>query len=129
MLSWVVWRLWSRHAYGKRKGSCVGLEQQQELQQLINIARKHQIAYLAVFGSYARGNVHPNSDIDLYARFGRSVGLFEMLRIKHEMEDAVGRSVDLVAEEIVEPHSFMDNGLSQDLIVLHDVREAHVPTQ
>ena len=105
------------------------LEQQQELQQLISIARKHQIAYLAVFGSYARGNVHPNSDIDLYARFGRSVGLFEMLRIKHEMEDAVGRSVDLVAEEIVEPHAFMAAGLSQDLIVLHDVREAHVPTQ
>jgi predicted nucleotidyltransferase len=110
-------------------GEYMRSKQQQEMQELINIARKHQIAYLAVFGSYARGNIRPDSDIDLYARFGRPVGLFEMLGIKHEMEDAVGRSVDLVAEEVVEPHPFMRDGLSRDLIVLHDMRETHAPTQ
>ena len=98
-------------------------------QQLARIARKHHIAYLAIFGSYARGDERPESDVDLYVRFGRDVGLFEMLGIKHEMEDALGRSVDLIAEELVEPYSFVRASMARDLTVVYESSETHAATE
>lgn len=98
-------------------------------QKLVAIARKHHIAYVAIFGSFARGDARSDSDVDLYVRFGRNAGLFEMLGIKHEMEDALGRPVDLIAEELVETYSFVREGMAQDLTVLYDVSGSHVTTQ
>jgi uncharacterized protein len=78
-----------------------------DIQALIKIARHHQLAYLALFGSHARDQAKPGSDVDLYARFGRSVGLFEVLTVKHEMEDALGLPVDLIVEEAIVLHQFV----------------------
>lgn len=89
-------------------------------QKLIDIARQHNIAYLALFGSHARGEAAPESDIDLYVRFGRRTTLFEMLSIKYEMEEATGAPIDLLAEEVVEPYDFVRNGMAQDLVVLYE---------
>ena len=100
--------------------------QEEERQRLVEIARNNGIAYMAVFGSYARGEARPDSDIDLYIRFGRQAGLFEMLGIKHEFEDAVGRSVDLIAEELVEPYSFVRDSMARDLTVIYDASATHV---
>jgi uncharacterized protein len=88
-------------------------------QKLVDIAKQHGIRYLALFGSYAREEVRPDSDVDLYIRFGRPVGLFEMLGIKHEMEDALGLPVDLITEEIVNPYQFVREGIARDSIVLY----------
>ncbi|MEZ4711091.1 MAG: nucleotidyltransferase domain-containing protein [Caldilineaceae bacterium] len=99
-------------------------------QKLIDIARRHRIAYLALFGSYAREEARPDSDVDLYVRFGRHIGLFEMLSVKHEIEDALGLAVDLIAEEVVEPYQFVREGMAKDLVVVYDAeREPHGATQ
>ena len=45
--------------------------QQDERQKIVKIAQRHHIAYVAIFGSYARGDARPDSDVDLYVRFGR----------------------------------------------------------
>jgi predicted nucleotidyltransferase len=95
-------------------------------QLLITIARRRQLVYLALFGSYARGQAKPGSDVDLYARFGRPVSLFEVLALKHEMEDALGLPVDLIAEEAVIPYSFVRDGMAEGLVVLYeDKSKAH----
>jgi predicted nucleotidyltransferase len=91
---------------------------------LTEIARRRNIAYLALFGSYARGQAEPGSDVDLYARFGRHVSLFEMLGIKHEMEDALGLPVDLIVEEVVIPYQFVREGMAKDMVVLYDDERA-----
>lgn len=88
-------------------------------QKLVTIAKQHGIAYLALFGSYARNEARPDSDVDLYVRFGRRVGLFEMLGIKYEMEAALGLPIDLITEEIVNPYQFVCEGIARDLIVLY----------
>jgi predicted nucleotidyltransferase len=93
-------------------------------QKLVAIAKRHQIAYLALFGSYARGEAKAGSDVDLYAHFGRPVGLFEMLGIQYEMEDALGLPVDLIVEEAVIPYSFVREGMTKDLIVLYRFNES-----
>jgi predicted nucleotidyltransferase len=96
------------------------------VQFLIEIAKRYELAYLALFGSFARNQAKPGSDVDLYARFGRQVGLFEVLAMKHEMEDAIGRKVDLIVEEAVILHQFVRDGIAKDSVVLYeDERKEH----
>lgn len=105
-------------------------KRQLDKQKLIQIAKKHGIVFLALFGSQARKEARSGSDVDLYARFGRHVSLFEMLRVKHEMEDALGLAVDLITEEVVRPYPFVRDGIAKDQVVLYeDERETHGATQ
>lgn len=58
------------------------------------------IASLALFGSAARGQATPTSDIDLLVSFlpGTPVTLLTFARLKTELESALGISVDLVED-------------------------------
>lgn len=49
-----------------------------------------------VFGSTARGDNRSDSDIDILVRFDRARGLFAFVHTKHELEDVLGKKVDLV---------------------------------
>jgi predicted nucleotidyltransferase len=58
---------------------------------------------LAVFGSLARGEATPASDIDVLVEFDRPVGLFEFIRLKLYLEELTGRRVDLVTPDALRP--------------------------
>ncbi len=58
---------------------------------------------LAVFGSLARGDATPASDIDVLVEFDRPVGLFEFIRLKNYLEELTGRRVDLVTPDALRP--------------------------
>jgi predicted nucleotidyltransferase len=51
---------------------------------------------LALFGSAARDEARPDSDVDILVEFNRPVGLFTFLEVKEHLEQALGRRVDLV---------------------------------
>lgn len=52
---------------------------------------------LKVFGSFARGENHSGSDVDLLVEFdGRSIGLFEFIALKHFLTSILKHKVDLV---------------------------------
>ncbi len=91
-----------------------------DTQTLVEIAKRHRLVYLALFGSYARATATPQSDVDLYARFGRSVSLFEVLDVQHEIEDALGLDVDLIVEEAVTPYQFVREQMAKELVVLYE---------
>lgn len=56
------------------------------------------IASLHVFGSYARDEARPDSDIDLLVEFKETPGLFEFMRVKRRLEDLLGKRVDLATD-------------------------------
>ena len=58
---------------------------------------------LAVFGSVARGEETPSSDIDVLVEFDRPVGLFEFIRLKLFLEDLTTCRVDLVTPDAIRP--------------------------
>ena len=58
---------------------------------------------LAVFGSLARGEATPGSDIDVLVVFDHPVGLFEFIRLKMYLEELTGRQVDLVTPDALRP--------------------------
>ncbi len=53
-----------------------------------------------IFGSYARGEQTPDSDVDVLVQFDHSspIGLFAYARMHRELEEHIGRRVDLVEE-------------------------------
>jgi hypothetical protein len=64
---------------------------------------QREVKSLAVFGSLARGEATPASDIDVLVEFDRPVGLFEFIRLKLYLEELTGKRVDLVTPDALRP--------------------------
>jgi len=56
---------------------------------------------LDLFGSVARGESGPDSDVDLLVDFDRPIGLFHFFRVQHRIEEILGSKVDLVMRDAV----------------------------
>ena len=67
---------------------------------LAQLCEKYGIAELSVFGSVARGEDRPDSDIDLlYVRVpGNDLGM-SYFALQEDLEELFGRPVDLVPKE------------------------------
>lgn len=63
---------------------------------LIAILREHGVRHASLFGSYARGDQHAASDIDLLVDLPPGASLLDLSRLGLALEDALGRPVDLV---------------------------------
>ena len=63
------------------------------------VLEKHGVAYAAVFGSLARGEDRPESDVDILVRLGRPTGMVGFVRLIESLEECLHRKVDLVTEE------------------------------
>lgn len=59
------------------------------------------VCSLALFGSVARNEAGPRSDVDLLVEIERPMGLFGLLRIQDFIEQLLGVHVDLVTKEAV----------------------------
>jgi uncharacterized protein len=68
--------------------------------QLAELCRKYGIAELSVFGSVARGDAQPGSDVDLlYVRVpGNDLGM-SYFALQEDLEKLFSRPVDLVPKE------------------------------
>ena len=61
------------------------------------ILKRHRVARAGIFGSYARGEAKKRSDIDIVVEIpDDKLDLIGFIRIKNELEHALGRRVDLV---------------------------------
>lgn len=65
--------------------------------------QQYQVASLAVFGSVARGESGPASDVDLLVEFRRPIGLFHFVRLQRRLSELLGARVDLVEPEALKP--------------------------
>jgi len=86
---------------------------------ILELLREHQeelarlgVKSLALFGSLARGQAGPGSDIDLLVEFNRPVGFFAFLDVQFYLEKLLGRKVDLVTSDALRP-SMRDQILSE----------------
>jgi predicted nucleotidyltransferase len=72
------------------------------------------VEFLALFGSVARDEAGPDSDVDLLVEFEPSatVGIFRFLDIQEYLERVLGRPVDLVSREALK-RQFRDQVLSE----------------
>jgi predicted nucleotidyltransferase len=62
-----------------------------------------RVVSLLLFGSTARDEAGPDSDVDLLVEFRETPGLSEYMRLKFWLEDSLGRPVDLVMKKALKP--------------------------
>jgi len=70
-----------------------------------NFATKYHISKLILFGSYARDEYHPNSDIDLIYSLqeGAKLSFDQYITLEEELKKAFETKVDLVNEKRLNP--------------------------
>ena len=85
---------------------------------LARLCREHGVVFAGLFGSRARGEASPDSDVDVLVRFGERRSLIDQARVEREIGEAMGRSVDLVTENALSPH--LRDQVEADLEVLVD---------
>jgi predicted nucleotidyltransferase len=72
-------------------------------EKIVPLLKQHGIKKAAVFGSVARGDARPDSDVDVVIEISRPYGLFEFIAIKHGIEDILDKKVDLVEYASIKP--------------------------
>ncbi len=74
-----------------------------EKRKIIEICKRNDISYCALFGSFARGDADEASDVDLLVKFARPVG-WEFYGIADDLQELLGRNVDLATENMLNRH-------------------------
>jgi predicted nucleotidyltransferase len=62
------------------------------------LAQQHKAVNVRVFGSAARGDDRPGSDLDLLVKFAPGASLFDQAGLAQDLEDALGVHVDVISE-------------------------------
>lgn len=64
------------------------------------LCRRWKIRKVTLFGSQARGDARPDSDVDLLVEYVPDAewSLFDIARLSDELADPFGRPVDLIRE-------------------------------
>jgi predicted nucleotidyltransferase len=89
-----------------------------DTRRLADFCRRSGIVRLRIFGSTARGDDRPDSDVDLIADFASPIGYFELIRAEDELASFFGRPVDLLTERAISP--FIKDAVLESAQVIFD---------
>ena len=67
------------------------------------LAERYGATRLALFGSTARGEAHPDSDVDIVVGFDGPATSARYFGVQFYFEDVLGCAVDLVKEKAMRP--------------------------
>lgn len=71
---------------------------------LLEVCRRWRITELALFGSFARGEAGPESDVDVMVTYDPEArwSLFDLVAVQDELAEVFHRRVDLVTRRAIE---------------------------
>ena len=67
--------------------------------EILRIAARHGAHNVRLFGSVVRGEAATDSDVDFLVRLDDDRSLIDHIALIRELEDLIGRRVDVVAED------------------------------
>jgi predicted nucleotidyltransferase len=76
---------------------------QSKRKEIIQIASRHGATNVRVFGSVARGEARPDSDIDFLVTLEANRSLLDLARLLRELQALLDRPVDVVTEAGLRP--------------------------
>jgi len=82
-------------------------------QKKYQLENRFKVRRMALFGSYARGDQKPESDVDILVDIDPSVGL-EFVTLAEQIEQLLGLPVELVSMRAIKPNKL--KYIEQDLI-------------
>jgi len=84
-----------------RKG--ISKEIEELAKRIVPILRDGGVVEASVFGSFSRGEVQSDSDLDLLVRYKETVSLLDVSGLKCELEKLLGNKVDLISRNYLKP--------------------------
>jgi uncharacterized protein len=70
---------------------------------IIPLLKRHKVRKAGLFGSVAKGEDDMNSDVDILVEISTDTSLLDFVGIKIELEEMLGRPVDLVEYDSIKP--------------------------
>ncbi len=84
-------------------GSPLGRRLRRRRSEVLACAARYGVASVRVFGSVARGEDGPTSDVDLLIESPPHAGLLALGQLEHELQGILGTTVDLVTSDSLRP--------------------------
>ena len=94
----------NRRVWDGMKNMCMLDEIRAKRDEIYAIARRHKAEKLWVFGSCARKEERPDSDVDLLVRFGEGASLLDVVHIRDGARNLFSREVDVVSDRGLSPY-------------------------
>lgn len=89
----------------------------EEIQQTIkHYLSQFPISRIGLFGSFARNEDQPDSDIDILVTFEEPISLFTLVKIHRELSELLQRKVDIVSEKYLHPR--LKEAVQKDLVII-----------
>jgi len=89
-------------------------------QKIREFCRIHGITFLALFGSYARGDNNKDSDMDFLVKINSGKSLIDVIRVENKMADLFDKKVQFVEEDTVPLE--LKKTINKEKIVLYEER-------
>ena len=70
---------------------------------VLTVLKRHDITRASVFGSFARGEVEKDSDLDILIEFNGEKSLLDLVALKLELEETLRRSLDVLTYKAIHP--------------------------
>lgn len=71
---------------------------------ILEIAAKHGVSNVRVFGSVARNEENEESDIDFLVTISPNVSLFSLVKLEISLKESLGRKVQIISDRAVNRH-------------------------
>lgn len=72
-------------------------------EKVIPILKRYGVEKAGIFGSIVRGEATEKSDIDILVEIKNDISLLDFVGLKLELEEALGRNVDLGEYDTIKP--------------------------
>ena len=83
------------------------------------ICEKYKVEKVWLFGSYARGEAREDSDVDFHMKVPKEIGLFGLGGIYADLEEALGKEIDLITR-IPEEYKIFKKYVEREEILIYD---------
>jgi predicted nucleotidyltransferase len=70
---------------------------------ILPILKRQGVLKAAIFGSAARGDMTKTSDIDILVKLGKNKSLLDLVELKFNLQDKLGRDVDVISYGGIHP--------------------------
>lgn len=90
-------------SFSRRLNKYSVMELEQIKDKIIPILRRYGVKKAAIFGSFVRGEERKDSDIDILVEFEGEKSLLDLAGLKIDLEEALGRKVDVLTYNSLHP--------------------------